>query len=144
MKKILFLLFSISILAVSCAKDEDPVNPIDKFIGNVVGNMKEYSCSDSPVILSTLENVKAEITKEDDTHLNGTLKDSDGNKIISFSGILDGSDDTKFNISNFVYNIDTLFGEGNVTNSKLTISLATTACPKGNNTYQVTREFKQQ
>lgn len=144
MKKLLLLLFSISIIAASCAKDEEPANPIDKFIGTVEGNLKEYSCADSPVILNTLENVKAEITQEDDTHFNGKLNDSDGNKILSFSGTLDSSDESKFDIPNFVYNSDTLFGGGNITNNKMTISFAAFSCPKGTNTYQVTREFKQQ
>ena len=142
MKKLLFLLFAVSIFTVACQKDEEPAKPIDKFIKTFDGNLKTYSCEANQTLLNT-DPASVVITKENDTDLLGTLKDDSGNKIFSFSGTLESDNENKFKISNFSYNSETLFGAGEMISGKLKISFASFACPVDSNTYRVTREFKE-
>jgi len=142
MKKLLILLLSISFLAISCTKDEEPAKPIDKFIKTYIGNIKEYSCEENRTLLST-KAMNAQITKENDTDLLVTVKNGSGVNLFTFSGKLDSSNENKFRISNFAYNSETLFGEGEMISGKLKLSFATLSCPVGEQ-YRVTREFKEQ
>lgn len=145
MKKLLFLFLSISFLAVSCTKDEEPAKPIDKFVKTFTGSFYEYSCDASPVILQTLENTKVEISKQNDTDLSGKIKDGSGNSIFTFTGKLDENNDNAFRIPNFIYNSDTLFGGGEMSAGKLKIQFAAKSCPAAAaNTFRVTREFKEE
>ena len=143
MKKLLFLLFSLSLITIACTKDEEPAKPIDKFIGNFEGNLYEYKC-EGYVLYNTYENTKVEIIKENETDLNGTLNNEDGNKIFSFSGRLNSDNDNKFSSSTFLYDNDTLFANGEIIDGKLKISFGAFSCPAGTNTYTATREFKEQ
>ncbi len=143
MKKILFLLFAVSIFTVACQKDEEPAKPIDKFIKTFNGNIKTYSCEATQTLLNT-DAATAVITKENETDLLGTMKDDKGNKLFTFSGKLESDNENKFKISNFSYDSETLFGGGEMLNGKLKISFASFTCPVDSNTYRVTREFKEQ
>ena len=51
-------------MTVACTEDVEPVLPIDKFIGNFEGNLKEYSCEENQALLNTFENIISEIKKE--------------------------------------------------------------------------------
>ncbi len=141
MKKLLVLLLGISFIAVACHKD--PELPIDKFTKTFDGNYKEYTCDSVQAIKNIFEDYRVEFTKESDTKLNGKLIDDAGNKLFSFEAELNADDDTKIKISNFSYNSETLFGGGQISNNKLDLQFATTSCPAGENSYRVTREFKE-
>jgi len=145
MKKLLLLLFSISIMTVACSDDETPAIPIDKFVKSYTGNFIEYSCAESPVILNTLENTQVEITKQSDTDLTGKIKDSSGNSILTFIGKMDENNENAFRIPSFIYKTDTIFGGGEMSTNKLKIQFAAKSCPSPNaNSYNVTRVFQEQ
>jgi len=110
MKKLLLLLFSISILTIACKDDKVPAKPIDKFVKTYTGNFIEYSCATSPVILQTLENTKVEITKQSDTDLTGKIKDGSGNSIFTFLGKLDEGHENAFRIPSIICSI-TIWGK---------------------------------
>lgn len=142
MKKLLFLMLSISFLAISCTKDEEPAKPIDKFIGTFTGNFYENNCSDN-VNYNTYENTKVEIKKENETDLFASIKKEDGSKLLSFSGKLKSGNDNLFTSSPFVFESDTIFANGQVLDGKLKISFGSFSCKSGENTYTATREFKE-
>ncbi len=140
MKKLLFLLFAVSIFTVACQKDEEP---IDKFVKTFEGNLKTYSCEEHQTLLNT-DPASVIITKENDTDLLGTLKDDSGNKLFTFSGKFNAAKENEFKISNFSYNSETLFGGGEMINGKLKLSFASSTCQvDSSNNYRVTREFKE-
>ncbi len=144
MKKLLFLLFAVSIFTVACQKDEVvPPKPIDKFVKTFNGNLKTYTCEENQALLNT-NPASVIITKENDTDLLGSLKDDSGNKLFTFSGKFNAAKENEFKISNFSYNSETLFGAGEMIDGKLKLSFASFNCQvDSSNTYRVTREFKE-
>ena len=116
---------------------------LDTFIGAYIGYFREYTCSATPTVVSTIDNAKVEIIKKSNTKLNCVLKDNEENEIFSFSGKLDDENENKFKIPNFSYNSETLFGGGELIDGELKLNFASLACPVGGNTYRVTREFKE-
>ncbi len=141
MKKLLVLLLGIAFIAIACNKD--PELPIDKFTKTFDGNFTEYTCDSIQSVKGIFENYRVEFTKVSDTELNGKLFDDAGNKLFSFKANLKAEDNTQIKILNFKYNSETLFGGGQISNNKLDLQFATTSCPAGENSYRVTREFKE-
>ncbi len=143
MKRLLFLLFAVSIFTIACQKDEVPPKPIDKFVKTFNGNIKTYTCEEIQTLIGT-DPASVIITKENDTDLLGTLKDDGGNKLFTFSGKFNAEKENEFKISNFSYNSETLFGGGEMIDGKLKLSFASSTCQvDSSNNYRVTREFKE-
>jgi hypothetical protein len=141
MKKLLLLtLISGIFLTYSCTIDEAEKS-IDEFAGTFTGDLNTLTCEENQTLVSAITGVTAVLTKDSETEITGTLSDG-GTQLFVFNGELDTSNDQILLISEFVYQADTLFGRGGVTESELELQFASRSCPMADNTFGVTLQFK--
>ncbi len=139
MRNLILLFLGITFVAMACHKD--PELPIDKFTGTFTGQFKEYECDSVLISKNIFDDYSVVFESQTEKELTGKLLDDQNSVLFSFQAILNPEDDSKIKIKNFSYNGETLFGGGEFINNKLNLQFATTACPSGENHYQVTRVF---
>ena len=117
MKNILSICFitGLIIFVAACQKDEDsmmdgPLEPIDELIGSYDGTYGAFSCGFPQDTLIEAVGSQAIITKLSDTEINVRFANTLVGSFMQFDATM--SSDTSFAINSFVFESDSLVGNG--------------------------------